>query len=345
MKFLFRTDASSEIGTGHIMRCLAFGQMLKDSGNEVFFLSQTTNQNVLAKLRKENFKIFINEKTELIEDAIKTVNIAKENYIDWIITDGYKFNTSYQQVIINNNFNLLCIDDLAEIHFLSNIILNQNFNAEKIFNYSCENYTKLFLGIDNVLLRREFRREKKWERIFNKECKNVLITMGGSDPDNCTIIILRAIEGIKEILNLKVILGPSYNFLSSIKEFKNKSRHNIEILIDVDNMVPEIKWADLAIAAAGTTTWELAYLQTPTIIGITAENQKFVARELENEKLAENLGWIKNLDIPLLTEKISNVILYENNRKFLFEQIKKIKNKIRPESIIEFIFNYNLEEH
>lgn len=339
MKFLFRTNANNEIGTGHVMRCIAFGQLLKDEGHEVTFLTQTTNEGLLNKLRKEDFGIMqFDEKPDLMKDAEITIEKSKELDIDWIITDNYKFTTEYQKRIKENNYNLLCIDDLAETHFVSDIVLNQNINAVKIFNYSCEPYTKLLLGTKCVLLRREFRREKNWQREFNEDCKNILITMGGSDPENSTSKILNAVEEIDMALNIKVILGSSYNFIDEIEELKNNSKHNIEVLINIENLVPDMKWADLALTAAGTTVWELAYLQTPMIVGVIADNQIHVAVEMEKEGFAMSFGWVREIN----SDKIISTIKIALTSAIRLRLLNNLKNQfIRPDlkSILKnFVF-------
>lgn len=329
MKFLFRTNANNEIGTGHVMRCLAFGQMLKDEGHEVTFLTQTRNEGLLNKLRKEDFSIIqFDEETDLMKDAEITIEKSKELDIDWIITDNYKFTTEYQKEIKENNYNLLCIDDLAETHFVSNIVLNQNINALKIFNYSCEPYTKLLLGTKCILLRREFRKEKNWRREFNEDCKNILITMGGSDPENNTLKILNAVEEIDKALNIKVILGSCYNFFDEIEELKNNSKHNIEVLVNIENLVPVIKWTDLAVTAAGTTVWELAYLQTPMIVGVIADNQIHVAEEMEKEGFAKSFGWVREIN----SDKIISTIKIALTGAIRLSLLNNLKYKfIRPE--------------
>lgn len=339
MKFLIRADASNEIGSGHVMRCVALGQQLIDRKHDVYFLTKTNNELILNKLEKEKFRVIkVKEKTNLTNDVIYTVKNAIQNKIDWIILDGYQFTTDYQKKIKSNSFKFLCIDDLAEKHFVSDIVLNQNLNADKIFNYSCEPYTKLLLGTKYILLRREFLKERNWRKEFNKNCKNVLITMGGSDPQNNTEKILSAINNIEKKLNIKIVLGADYNSFERIKTLSRSSKHQIEQFMNIKNMVPIMKWADLAITSAGSTVWELAYLQTPIITGIIADNQKFVAQQLEDEKFAENLGWIRNTEEIDIKNKI-NILINENEkRKFIFDRISKIKNTIDPEVLLNFLF-------
>ena len=121
---LLRADANIDIGIGHVMRCIALGQMLRKNGYKIHFLTKTNSNNILKRIINENFILELIEYHEYLEgDAIKTKNYAKGNNITWVITDGYIFNTFYQEIIKDSNLKLCCIDDIAVYHYVSDIII------------------------------------------------------------------------------------------------------------------------------------------------------------------------------------------------------------------------------
>lgn len=58
-KLIIRVDASTQIGTGHLMRCLALGQAWKDAGGQVIFVTACQDDSLLQQLREEKFDIHL----------------------------------------------------------------------------------------------------------------------------------------------------------------------------------------------------------------------------------------------------------------------------------------------
>jgi len=316
VKFLIRADASFETGTGHVMRCIALGQMLSDAGHQVIYLTQTDNQMIQERILREGFGINIFKEGDILKDAVYTANAGKDIKADWIITDGYKFKTEYQKIIKNAGFKLMCIDDICECHYVSDIVLNQNINAERLYRYSCEHNTRLLLGIDFVLLRREFRKSIKWERKIEPDCKNILITLGGSDPKNITPQILKVMELAKiDKINLRVIAGANSENIEEIRDISKDSKHNIECFINIANIEDQMKWCDLAISAAGSTVWELMMYKTPMVLFVSAGNQENISNQLKSLISVETIDNIKRLNSEL-------------NRFLSYEYRKSISDKI-----------------
>jgi UDP-2,4-diacetamido-2,4,6-trideoxy-beta-L-altropyranose hydrolase len=319
MNYLVRIDASPEIGLGHFMRCFALAQMLAERNNEVYFLINTKMQFVVDKIRNEKFSLnFLPENISLKMDSDFTAKYAKENNVNWIITDGYNFDSSYQKSIKNGGFKLLSIDDIPKFHFYSDIILNQNLLAEKNFSYSSENYTQKFLGIKYILYRKEFREISDYKRIINDDCKNILLTFGGSDPENITTRFINIFNNISDKkFNIKIILGPGFQFDDILENAISNSSHNIEVFKNVNDIISFYKWCDLAVTSAGSTVWELSKLKTPMIVGVVAENQEKIAEELRNVGLAVSLGWFKCMSDIAILEKVMEVILSKKIRENL----------------------------
>lgn len=324
MRFLIRTDATFEIGSGHLMRCIALGQILQDEGNQVIFLTKTENENLLNRIIQENFELIkINKEVNNFEDALMCTKIGKDKNIDWIITDGYNFKTDYQKILKNEKFKLMCIDDIAECHYVSDIVLNQNYNAEKILNYSCENYTKLLIGIKYLLLRREFRNYDIKNIKYKKNVSNILITLGSIDPYNTINKILEIFENSKKFsFNITVIAGfenKNYEFL--INKY-SKSFHNIIIYKYTNNIFEHFIKNDLIITSGGTTVWEALFLKKKCIIICLADNQRINIDQLSKDNYIITLNWYYNLNVKLLlnliNKKFNNLAVKNNNKIGLF---------------------------
>jgi UDP-2,4-diacetamido-2,4,6-trideoxy-beta-L-altropyranose hydrolase len=336
MNFLIRADATPEMGSGHVMRSIALGQLLQDHHHSVFFATKTNNQNLLQRIEKEKFSLIkYDVDISTTDDAEKTAAFAINNKVDFVITDGYLFDTVYQQVIKQHNLKLMCIDDIAGCHYVSDIVLNQNLNAELVFKYSAEPYTKLFLGIDYVILRREFRIIKNYIRVIDNECKKILITLGGGDAKNNTGQLLNKMNDIKiSQFDITVLLGSGFMYGEEIKNIAANNYHTITIKKSIDNVVPFMQWCDLAIAAAGTTVWELLTLRTPMLVGIAADNQVPIADQLDKIGAAKNIGWFNELDTDNF---INTVKLFLAQNELRYTQVVNQKRINPGNKINDFI--------
>ncbi len=62
--------------------------------------------------------------------------------------------------------------------------------------------------------------------------------------------------------------------------------------------------ADLAVAAAGGTSWERALLKLPSLVVTVAENQRSIAEALHRAGAATDLGWWRDVRVEALAAAI-----------------------------------------
>ena len=290
MKVVIRTDAYPQLGTGHLMRCLAFGQGIKDIGGNVVFVTYCESEGLIRRLKKEGFDVHQLGEPGTLNESLA---IFEAEDPDWVVLDGYHFDGDYQMAVKDGGYRLLYIDDYAHLeHYYADIILNQNYGAEK-FSYNAEPHTRLLLGTDYVLLRQEFLEYADFIREIPDVASKLLITMGGSDPENYTLKVLKAVNLIESQLDVKVIIGANNLHYKSIKQEAERGRHNIQLLIAVENMPALMAWADIVISTGGTTTWELAFMRLPALLCIVADNQESGVNALANYGFP-SAGWIRN---------------------------------------------------
>ena len=226
MKVIFRVDASLEMGTGHVMRCLALAQVLKENGVNTEFICRKHKGNLIDKIRSSGFhthELELSGESETDnklahsswlgvtqqKDTDDCINILKVEKIDWLIVDHYGLDEQWQKSLKPYYGKLMVIDDLADRQFYCDILLNQNLGSHKD-NYEnkvpkgCE----LLLGCEYALLRPEFsklRNQALEKRKNTKEIKNILVFMGGGE-NNITYDILKQLD---DRFNIVVVLGKS----------------------------------------------------------------------------------------------------------------------------------------
>ena len=309
-KLYIRADAETKIGAGHVMRCLALAQVWKDHGGDVAFISRCDSDRMRQKIQAEGFALIgLPERCAESEDLETTLALLKNESIpgnDWLVLDGYHFTPEYQQAIRQSGTHLLVLDDnnhLPQYH--ADFILNPNMQAASHY-YNTDRDTICLLGTRYVPLRREFSAKNRGSKDTPAIPRNVLITLGGSDPDNVTLKMITAFKRMdRPDLNARVILGPVNPHVTELaQEIGDDAR--IQLIQSPRDMAVQMAWADLAISAAGTTCWEQACLGIPTMVVILADNQRENAVALHEVGAAMNLGWHQNLSI----EKIADALFH-----------------------------------
>ena len=127
-----------------------------------------------------------------------------------------------------------------------------------------EAHTRLLLGTRYVLLRREFWPWRGWRREIPAVARKVLVTLGGGDPDNVTLKVIRALAQVEiEGLEAVVVVGPANPHLEELQAAVKDTPHPIRLESNVTNMPELMAWADVAITAGGSTCWETAFMGLP----------------------------------------------------------------------------------
>jgi UDP-2,4-diacetamido-2,4,6-trideoxy-beta-L-altropyranose hydrolase len=280
MNLLIRADANVAMGTGHVMRCLALAQAWVDCGGAAIFVFSEMPPALAARLHSENLHArCIDAVAGTVDDARRTAALARDVNADWIVLDGYQFGAKYQSTIKDAGCKLLVIDDNGSVDgYCADIILNQNLHAVHSLYQQRAEQSRLLLGSRYCLLRREFRRWCGWKRNTSAEVKKVLITMGGSDPDNVTSRMIQSVSLCDfGPVKITVLVGGS-NPHRELLRAQIEGRTDIELVADSDDMPGLLASSDIAIAGAGTTCWEMCLLGLPSILVELAPNQHEIGR-------------------------------------------------------------------
>lgn len=327
MKLIIRVDASTQIGTGHVMRCLALAQAFQDEGVEAIFALANHAPNLESRLKSEGMKVVhLDVEMGSVEDASETSELAHSCGCQWLVVDGYHFLGKYQRIIKDAGLSLLFIDDYGHAeHYYADFVLNQNVYAHEGFYQNRESYTKLLLGTKYALLRREFWQWQGWVREIPLVARKILVTLGGADPDNVTLKVIQALQEVRvEELEVVIIVGGSNPHYAKLLAAVEKSEVSIELQKNVTNMPDLMAWADVAIAAGGSTTWELAFMGLPSLLIVLADNQKAVADILNNMGVSVNLGWHSDVSANCLSQNITQLIKEGKKRS----QITKLSQQL-----------------
>ncbi len=288
---LVRVDAGQGIGTGHLMRCLALAEGWQDVGGTCCFAMAESVSGTEERLRERGMeRVTIDAPPGSSRDVDLTAELCRERRPAWVVLDGYRFDAAFQERIKATGQRLLAIDDYGHaVAYAADLILNQNLSARPDLYPGRREGSRLLLGTRYVLLGHAFRARRP--RVRTGPANRVLVTLGGVDPHNVTEMILRAIARMKRTeVHVRAVVGPGNPHAERLETAFAEARNRIELVQNPPDLAELMEWADLAIAASGTTAWELAYLGVPSLLLSTADNQRDVAASLAREGAAQDLG-------------------------------------------------------
>ncbi len=222
----------------------------------------------------------------------------------------------------------------------ADILLNQNIHAQSL-HYSCNPDTLCLLGPQYVLLRKEFLKEKATKREVPETAKHILLTLGGTDPENITLTVIQALKYIKRTnLEVKIVLGPANSNHENIEGELCRLPSDFQVLSSVTDMPSIMAWADMAISAGGSTCWELMFVGVPFLVIILSENQVGIANGLEEAGAAVNCGWHYTLTKEGFAEIFVNLIKNRKWRKALSKEGGQMLDGFGSERVMKCMRNH-----
>ncbi|WNS75210.1 UDP-2,4-diacetamido-2,4,6-trideoxy-beta-L-altropyranose hydrolase [Bacillus sp. DTU_2020_1000418_1_SI_GHA_SEK_038] len=358
MNVVIRTDASLEIGTGHVMRCVTLAKQLEREGANITFVCRNFPGNSILFIQNLGFRVYTLVSHEdqsnwkwtrenWKHDVEETKQILKKLSVktDLLIVDHYGLDAKWERELRSDVKHIMVIDDLADRYHDCDILLDQNYYLEMQNRYkglvpdSCIQ----LLGPNHVLLRDEFLSIDPQKIKRDGDINNILVFFGGTDPTRETMKTLHAIQDLKRPdIEFNVIVGSANPQKEVIKKICDKMS-NVIFHCQISNMAELMVDADLAIGAGGSTTWERCYLKLPSITVTVAENQRDIAHDVakrgatiwlgESDQVTKNNIQEEVLKLLATSEKVvevsSNCLFVLNPHKVKrHETMKNIRNFI-----------------
>lgn len=271
-KIFFRADGHAKMGLGHVIRSLALAGMLKDNFECHFII-----RSPLPALKKQILEVC----QQIIELPDTDDHIAEAKFItneffqqdDVVVLDGYHFQTTYQHVIKTKGCKLVCIDDIYACHYVADAIINHAGGITPA-NYSAEPYTRYYLGLEYALLRKPFLKTAK-EHKYPDRNKSIFICMGGADPNNDTLEILKKCSRKLPGYQYFVVTGGAYQYRSALNEYLSVSALKAKVLdnLDANQMADYMKKCRVAITPPSTVAFEYLSLGGILFLKVIADNQ------------------------------------------------------------------------
>ncbi|MGV3468693.1 UDP-2,4-diacetamido-2,4,6-trideoxy-beta-L-altropyranose hydrolase [Limnobacter sp.] len=326
LKVAFRTDASLEIGTGHVMRCLTLADALTAKGAQCTFICREHPGNLIEYVRSKGHAVhglplIHTSDNDLAhsswlgapqaQDLEACVPILAELQPDWLVVDHYALDARWEVEASKFCTKLMVIDDLADRAHICNLLLDQTFGRDiKDYRTLVPEGCKLLCDSGYALLRPEFAalRPYSMKRREDPQLKNLLINMGGVDKGNVTSQVLKALRDcpLPNNCEITVVMGVTAPWLANVQQQAQTMPWLTTVHVGISNMAQLMADSDLAIGAAGATSWERCCLGLPSIVITLAENQTAIAGGLAKAGASVVLE-LNNSLMPLLATSIAEI--------------------------------------
>ncbi|NYT38017.1 UDP-2,4-diacetamido-2,4,6-trideoxy-beta-L-altropyranose hydrolase [Allopusillimonas soli] len=332
MRIAFRVDASVEIGTGHVMRCLTLADALRSHGVESEFICRPhrghlgalvqSRGHCLRWLPQASTASSEGEEGEVLahsswlgcswrQDAEDTLAVLKQRRPDWLIIDHYAIDIRWERMARPLCGSLMVIDDLADRHHDADVLLDQNWHGDAQacrYRALVPGRCRTLLGPRYALLSSEYQLLRNLMPPRDGVVKRVLLFFGGGDPSNVTGKVLDALCRPEfGHLALDIVLGVNHPCPDTIRV---QAAHRGEAVVHqgLPSLAGLMCRADLMISAGGSTSWERMCLGLPGVVIAVADNQVGANEALSWAGYISFLGHLDDLQMQVLMQSVMEAI-------------------------------------
>lgn len=360
MNIVVRVDASTEIGTGHVMRCLTLAKELLEKEFIVQFICKQHVGNLISFIMYQGFQVKIlqggdecldynrsglyagwlgcSQKKDA-SDVIKLLD-GHGSLPECLIVDHYSLDSEWESSVRPYVKNIMVIDDLANREHNCELLLDQNyFKQDSRYQGLVPEHCIKLLGPKYALLRKEFTTFPVEKISSNETIQRILVFFGGSDYANMTEKVLNALALINRVdIAIDIVIGANNKNIERLKKIAI-SIPVCELHKQVDNMVELINNADLFIGAGGITVWERCFLGVPTLAISVAENQLPILRDLGDDGYILFLGDAKDIEIDIIVHHIQCLLHNPFLIKYLIQRSKSLVDGGGGQRVLSHILN------
>lgn len=303
MNILIRADSSSQIGTGHIMRDLVLAEQLRAQypHSTIMFATMDLPGNINQRIIEAGYSCVIlkNSTREMLSLTVK------QHQIGFLVIDHYGIDSEYERWIKEQHpqLTLLSVDDTYEPH-CSDILINPNVYADEVrYQGVVPEYCELRCGSKYALLRKEFILEQRQKR----EKNSIFVGMGGTDPDNVTLDVLRILDTTSST-HINVVTSTANRNLAVLKNFV-MTRPHINLHINTTQVARLMNHAYLAIVAPSVILNELMFFSVPFIAIQIADNQREMVSYLNGRQEVVLQDFSASVFTDVLAKKLTDIKL------------------------------------
>ena len=300
---LVKLEASPVIGGGHVFRCLSLASYFQTQGWDCSFLCTAETLKTVLALEQSAFDVII---ADCVKPAPK--DLGRLPHFDLIVFDQYDVDAAYERLWRDYTDKIMVIDDLADRAHECDILLDQNYFPDMSSRYQglVPRHALQLLGPQYALLRASFSQARK-SVATRKQVNRIFVCFGATDPQDMSSVAVEALKDFPGIVD--IVIGSNSPNLGRLKK-SCMLRDYLILHVDAPEgeMIKLMSRAGIAIGAGGTMSWERCCLGLPTIVVTIADNQREVAKHLNDYGAIQYLGHGNGVQSSDLGEGVRNFI-------------------------------------
>lgn len=303
LRLLVRADASSELGSGHVLRSLALTDELRRRGGEAVFVCVDAPGHLAEWIWERGYAVrTIQAQCSPAADAqAMREAAAADGPFDWLWVDHYHLDARWEKAARGVARRIAAIDDMADRPHDVDLFVDYThpFSEATLYDTLLPAGTSRLIGHEYVFLRQEFTEHPVPVHDYSK-VKRILVMLGGSDPPGMTDMVLDALDASAFAgVSVDVAVGLSNLRLAGLRRRLTESP-NRKLHVQHPRPSDLMREADLCIGAGGMTSWERCYLGLPTLAIVIADNQVNITNMMAGYGALRDLGRGERLTIPKL---------------------------------------------
>ena len=291
MRLWLRADASATIGLGHLLRCVALAEEAVGRGIDVTFVV-ADDPLAVAVASRHGYDVMPVPSGD--RRWLESVNPD-----DVVVFDGYGFDTADHAAARSVAARTGAIDDLGSGRLDVDVLVNPSEVPDA--DDGAADGTVVLTGPRHALVRRAFTAARDDRTGRHPATDRLLLAFGGTDAAGLAPTAVDALAGHCPFEAVTLLRGPGSTPFS-------RPHDRLDVVEDPPEVASVFAEADAAVAAAGTTTWELLCVGVPTALVTVAGNQRLVARTAIAAGAALDAGEAASLasTLPHVVEQLAD---------------------------------------
>jgi UDP-2,4-diacetamido-2,4,6-trideoxy-beta-L-altropyranose hydrolase len=309
--------AGFSTGMGHVVRQVHLGRALRNRGMDIKFFV-TDHSPSIELLRRENFPPYIIGK---VEDLLEKMNLP----YDLALLDVQDTQKEFIHALRIHSRKVMSFENLGEGRNFVDLLVDCNLEPEQAQYLKPE--VKALFGLPYSVLAEEFSKYHQQKKLFSENLESLLVTMGGTDPNNLTLQLARCFLQSRKRTPITFIAGPGFKETQSLIQLISSS-DSLKILHQPGNMAELLFSHQAVFCSGGVTLHEAFAVGTPAFVISQVMAQQEKTLPLAKQGAAIDLGLAKDFD----PDKISRV--WELTKVQLESMSAKAKELVDGEGIV-----------